>query len=256
MTVTLPGGGNVLLADAAPGVEQVRVCLGWHDEPSLAGVDLDGVVILIDAPGEGTNGPTSARMLLADQVPNPTERLGGPPPPRPLPGDAERHVVTLGAVPAALSRLQFGAAIYDAAGRGQTFRPVHGLYLHVLNHADGVEIARCSFEAETGLETAMIFGEIYRHPRGWKFRAVGQGRADGLPGLAHAAAGATDTHVDANGANGAGRDIAAARPRDVADFLTRTSPSRTRRNLAEHLHPPRASTPPAAPLALTRPTPI
>jgi stress response protein SCP2 len=23
----------------------------------------------------------------------------------------------------------------------------------------------------------MIFGEIYRHPKGWKFRAIGQGYA-------------------------------------------------------------------------------
>ncbi len=239
MTVVLPGGGNVLLADAAPGVEQVRVSLGWNDGPSLAGIDLDGVVVLVDAPGQGADGPTSARVLLADQVPNPTERLGGPPPPRPLHGDAERHVLTLAVVPATVTRVQFGAAIYDASGRRQTFRPVRGLYLQVSNHADGVGIARYDFEPETGLETAMIFGEIYRHPRGWKFRALGQGRTDGLPGLANAAA---------------GRDIVMARPVDVADFLTRVSPARTRRNLAEHLHPPRASTPPAAPPAPTPPS--
>ncbi len=249
MTVTLPGGGNVLLLDAAPRVEQVRISLGWNDGPGVAGVELDGVVILLDAPGDGDNGATSSRVLLADQIPNPAERLGGPPPPRPLHGDAQRHVVTLAAVPTEISRLQFGVAIYDAAGRRQTFRPVRGLYIHVLNHADGVEIARYAFEAETGLETAMTFGELYRHPKGWKFRAVGQGRTDGLPGLVDAAAAHADT-LGASGASGAsatGRDVATARPGDVADFLTRASPSRTRRNLAEHLHPSRATAPTTAP---------
>jgi TerD domain-containing protein len=31
--------------------------------------------------------------------------------------------------------------------------------------------------------TAMVFGELYRHQGGWKFRAVGQGWASGLSGL-------------------------------------------------------------------------
>jgi tellurium resistance protein TerD len=30
----------------------------------------------------------------------------------------------------------------------------------------------------------MIFGELYRHNNEWKFRAVGQGYASGLSGIA------------------------------------------------------------------------
>ena len=33
-------------------------------------------------------------------------------------------------------------------------------------------------------ETAFVFGELYRRAGGWKFRAVGQGYASGLGGLA------------------------------------------------------------------------
>lgn len=32
-------------------------------------------------------------------------------------------------------------------------------------------------------ETAMIFGELYRHNGEWKFRAVGQGYAGGLSAI-------------------------------------------------------------------------
>ncbi|MGZ4516537.1 MAG: TerD family protein [Mycobacteriaceae bacterium] len=33
------------------------------------------------------------------------------------------------------------------------------------------------------METAMIYGELYRHQGDWKFRAVGQGYASGLAGI-------------------------------------------------------------------------
>ncbi|MCW0014675.1 TerD family protein, partial [Burkholderia pseudomallei] len=33
-------------------------------------------------------------------------------------------------------------------------------------------------------ETAMVFGELYRNGSDWKFRAVGQGYASGLAGIA------------------------------------------------------------------------
>jgi tellurium resistance protein TerD len=33
-------------------------------------------------------------------------------------------------------------------------------------------------------ETAMVFGELYRHGTEWKFRAIGHGYASGLSGIA------------------------------------------------------------------------
>ncbi|MGF7235374.1 MAG: TerD family protein, partial [Frankia sp.] len=234
MTVVLPKGGNVLLSDEAPGIEGIRIGLGWSDGPGAATVELDGVVIVVEGAA-----PCS-RVLLAHQVPNPTERLGTPPPPaRPLTGDAEKLVVTLAAVPAEVSRLQFGAVIYNAAARRQTFQSVRGAYIRLLNHADSREIVRYTLEAETGRETAMIFGEIYRHPKGWKFRAIGQGYTAGLAGVAGAG----------------GRDIAAAHPVDVAGFLTRTSRAQTRRNVADYLHPQPMGTPEAAPVKAPSPPP-
>ncbi|HDE2016163.1 TPA: TerD family protein, partial [Klebsiella quasipneumoniae] len=37
---------------------------------------------------------------------------------------------------------------------------------------------------DASTETAMIFGELYRHGAEWKFKAVGQGFAGGLAALA------------------------------------------------------------------------
>ncbi|MEV0008470.1 TerD family protein [Streptomyces sp. NPDC047973] len=53
--------------------------------------------------------------------------------------------------------------------------------------ADGGEpIAVFDVRAETGEETAIICGELYRRGDGWKFRAVAQGYPTGLVGLATA----------------------------------------------------------------------
>ncbi|WP_405662071.1 TerD family protein [Streptomyces sp. NBC_01166] len=52
--------------------------------------------------------------------------------------------------------------------------------------ADGEPLAVFDVRAETGEETAVICGELYRRGDGWKFRAVGQGYPTGLVGLATA----------------------------------------------------------------------
>ncbi|MGW7520306.1 TerD family protein [Streptomyces sp. NPDC054796] len=76
-----------------------------------------------------------------------------------------------------------------ASADGGTFADVRELRL--LLYAAGTEadpsaepLARFEIEPETGSETAMICGELYRRGDGWKFRALGQGYDTGLIGLA------------------------------------------------------------------------
>ncbi|MFE6711482.1 VWA domain-containing protein [Streptomyces sp. NPDC057695] len=63
-----------------------------------------------------------------------------------------------------------------------TFGQVPGLALRLLDAASGGELARFDMTADT--ETAFIGGELYLRRGQWKFRAVGQGYASGLAGLA------------------------------------------------------------------------
>ncbi|MFD3733969.1 VWA domain-containing protein [Streptomyces sp. NPDC058632] len=69
-----------------------------------------------------------------------------------------------------------------ASSDGGTFGQVPGLVLRLLDAGVGAEIAR--FDMVAGTETAFIGGELYRRQGKWKFRAVGQGYASGLAGLA------------------------------------------------------------------------
>ncbi|RYD28390.1 MAG: chemical-damaging agent resistance protein C, partial [Verrucomicrobiaceae bacterium] len=57
-------------------------------------------------------------------------------------------------------------------------------FVRVVNAADNSEIVRYDLSEDFSVETALIFGEVYRNGTEWKFRAVGQGFAGGLAAMA------------------------------------------------------------------------
>ena len=61
---------------------------------------------------------------------------------------------------------------------------VSNSFIRIYNNDNEVEIARFDLSEDASTETAMVFGELYRHGSEWKFRAVGQGFAGGLSALA------------------------------------------------------------------------
>ena len=70
--------------------------------------------------------------------------------------------------------------IHDAESRGHNFGQVQNALIRVVNDQTTVEIVRFDLNEDYSTETAMIFGELYRHNGEWKFRAVGQGYNGGL----------------------------------------------------------------------------
>ncbi|MFJ8049767.1 TerD family protein [Streptomyces luteogriseus] len=73
-----------------------------------------------------------------------------------------------------------------ASADGVTFDRVQALRILLYDAADtGAEaLAYFDVKPETGEETALICGELYRRGEGWKFRALGEGYSNGLKGLA------------------------------------------------------------------------
>ncbi|MCL7429678.1 TerD family protein [Streptomyces sp. YS415] len=73
-----------------------------------------------------------------------------------------------------------------ASADGATFDRVRSLciLLYDASVADGEPLLRFEIKPETGEETALICGELYRRGEGWKFRALGEGYSNGLEGLA------------------------------------------------------------------------
>ncbi len=75
-------------------------------------------------------------------------------------------------------------SIYDAEARSQSFGQVRNAYIRVVDKSNGNELARYDLSEDASTETAMVFGELYRNGAEWKFRAIGQGYASGLAGIA------------------------------------------------------------------------
>ncbi|MFB7372218.1 TerD family protein [Streptomyces sp. NPDC056222] len=184
MGVSLSKGGNVSLTKEAPGLTDVTVGLGW-DVRTTTGTDfdLDASAILVSAEGKVRNDQDFVffnNLKSADgSVEHTGDNLTGE-----GEGDDEQVKVSLATVPADVAKIVFPVSIYDAENRQQSFGQVRNAFIRVVNQAGGAEIARYDLSEDASTETAMVFGELYRNGAEWKFRAVGQGYASGLRGIA------------------------------------------------------------------------
>jgi tellurium resistance protein TerD len=184
MPVSLSKGGNVSLSKEAPGLTAVIVGLGW-DVRTTTGTDfdLDASAIVVDAGGKvisdqhfvffnNLKTPEGAVEHTGDNTTGAGE------------GDDEQIKVNFATIPPNADKVVFPVSIYDAVNRGQSFGQVRNAFIRVINQAGGTEIARYDLSEDASTETAMVFGELYRNGAEWKFRAVGQGYASGLSGIA------------------------------------------------------------------------
>lgn len=186
MAVSLSKGGNVSLTKEAPGLSEVVVGLGW--DPRVTDgteFDLDASVFITGENGKVLSDTSFIFYNNKSSTDGSVEHLGdnrsgqGD-------GDDEQVNVKLNSLAADVKKLIFAVTIHDAEGRKQSFGQVSNAYIRVVNKADGKEIARYDLSEDASTETAMIFGELYRHNNEFKFKAIGQGFAGGLKPLAEA----------------------------------------------------------------------
>ncbi|GEE00714.1 chemical-damaging agent resistance protein C [Gordonia spumicola] len=184
MGVSLTKGGNVSLTKEAPGLTAVSIGLGW-DVRTTTGTDfdLDGSAIALNAEKKVVS---DQHFIFFNNLRSPDgsiEHLGDN-----LTGDGDGDDevinVDLAAVPPTIESIVFPVSIYDADARSQSFGQVRNAFIRVVNRANGSEIARYDLSEDASTETAMVFGELYRNGADWKFRAIGQGYASGLAGIA------------------------------------------------------------------------
>ncbi|MFE9253680.1 TerD family protein [Streptomyces sp. NPDC006879] len=183
MGVTLAKGGNVSLSKAAPNLTKVMVGLGW-DARSTTGADFDLDASALLCSGGRVLG--DAYFVFYNNLKSPDgsvehtgDNLTGE-----GEGDDESILIDLSLVPAEVDKIVFPVSIHDADARNQTFGQITNAFIRVVNQADDAELARYDLSEDASTETAMIFGEVYRYGGEWKFRAVGQGYASGLRGIA------------------------------------------------------------------------
>jgi tellurium resistance protein TerD len=184
MSISLNKGANISLSKTDPSLKNVIIGLGW-DTRTTDGVDfdLDASAFMVKDDGKVR---TDADFIFYNQTKSTcgsVEHTGdnrtgvGD-------GDDESIIVLLDKVPADIQRIVFTVTIHDADSRKQNFGQVSSAYVRIVNKDTSSEVTRYDLSEDASIETAMIFGEIYKYNGEWKFKAVGQGYAGGLAALA------------------------------------------------------------------------
>jgi len=183
MAVTLSKGQNVSLSKTDPLLKHILIGLGW-DARSSDGqdFDLDASVFMTTDNGKV---PSDDYFVFYNQLKSPCgsvqhtgDNLTGD-----GDGDDESVIVELEKVPANIRSLFVTVTIHDAETRRQNFGQVSNAFVRLVNYETGQEVLRFDLSEDYSTETAMVFGEVYRHNGDWKFRAIGQGYAGGLLAL-------------------------------------------------------------------------
>jgi len=185
MTVDVTKGASVALSKEGSDLTRVTVGLGWDPAPSSADedFDLDASALVLGADGRIVsrdyfvffNNLTSTYDEVTHRGDNLTGEGGG---------DDEQIDVQLDKLSGTVERVVFAVTIHNADYRRQNFGDMRNAYIRVVDATRGGELARYHLTTEAATETAMLFGELYRDSGGWRFRALGQGRRDGLAGIA------------------------------------------------------------------------
>jgi tellurium resistance protein TerD len=176
-TVKLIRGANASLSELVPILGTVVVGFGWRIVTANGPqTELVPSAIVCGADGQALS---DEHMVFFNQLATPdgaVEYVHG--------GDEEQIELDLPSVPSEVDRIVFVIYADPDLRRPGTWGSVRSTYVRVLDRS-GTEIVR--YDVEPGIEpdvTALVLAEIYRHRGSWKVRAVGQGYASGILGVA------------------------------------------------------------------------
>ncbi len=180
MAISLAKGQNVSLSKTDPSLKNVLVGLGW-DARSTDGQDFDLDASIFMA-AENGKVPSDSYFIFYNQLRSPCggvehtgDNLTGN-----GDGDDESVLVKLDQVQGNIKSLFITVTIHEAEARRQNFGQVSNAFVRLVNNDTNEEVVRFDLSEDYSTETAMVFGEIYRHNGEWKFRAIGQGYSGGL----------------------------------------------------------------------------
>jgi len=183
MALSLQKGGNLSLTKTDPSLQRMIVGLGW-DERATDGkdFDLDASAFILGSAGTVRS---DADFIFYNQMKSTDggvehtgdNRTGEGE------GDDEQIKVDLSKLSPDVDKIAITVTIHDAEARSQNFGQVANAFIRIVNEDNNNEVVRFDLTEDYSTETAMVFGELYRHDGEWKFRAVGQGYNGGLAAM-------------------------------------------------------------------------
>ncbi|MEW1689887.1 TerD family protein [Streptomyces sp. NPDC091265] len=187
-------GANVGLADLSDDAGSVIASLSWSSNEGDG--DADVSVLLLDGNGKVRSDADFFYYNNPAASDGSVQLLGKTPT---ASGSEDRISLDLTAVAPDVERLVVAASRYG----GSRFGELDDLRMTVADRT-GEVLLEFSID-DAGVESAFIFGELYRRGTEWKYRAIGQGYETGLAGLA------TDFGIDVDDeGEGEGEDSGAS----------------------------------------------
>lgn len=184
MSISLAKGQKIDLTKGNPALSKVVVGLGWDTNKysGSADFDLDASVFLLRA-GDKAAGPDDFIFYGNLRGGNGSiihtgDNLTGE-----GDGDDEQIKIDLKNVPADIQKIAITVTIHEAESRGQNFGQVSNAFVRIVDEVTGREVLRYDLGEDFSVQTAVVFGELYRHNGEWKFAAVGAGYSGGLHAL-------------------------------------------------------------------------
>lgn len=184
MPVSLQKGQKVSLTKGNPGLSRVVVGLGWDVNQFDTGgdFDLDTAAFLLEDSGRvsktedfvfygNLKHPSGCAEHMGDNLTGAGD------------GDDEQIRINLSAVPGNITKIAFTVTIYEAEQRRQNFGQVNRAFIRIYNEDNGEELLRYDLGEDFSIETAAVFGELYKNGTEWKFNAIGSGYQGGLAAL-------------------------------------------------------------------------
>ena len=184
MPVNLQKGQKVSLTKGNPGLKNVIVGLGWdvNQFDTGADFDLDAAAFLLADSGKAASSDDFVFYGNLKHASGSVQHMGdnltgaGD-------GDDEQIRIDLSLVPASITKIAFTVTIYEAEARRQNFGQVNNAFIRIYKEDTGEELLRYDLGEDFSIETAAVFGELYKHGEEWKFNAIGSGFQGGLAAL-------------------------------------------------------------------------
>ena len=184
MPINLSKGQKIDLTKTNPGLKNIMVGLGWDVNAFDSGVafDLDASAFLAESNGKCNSDkdfvfygnlkhPSGAVEHMGDNLTGEGE------------GDDEQIKIDLSKIPAEITKIDFTVTIHEAEARRQNFGQINNSFIRIYNEETNEEILRYDLGEDFSIETAAVFGELYKHGNEWKFNAIGSGYQGGLAAL-------------------------------------------------------------------------
>jgi tellurium resistance protein TerD len=182
MAVSLNKGGRISLSKENPGLKKILVGLGWDARATDGGdYDLDASVFILNGAEKVRS---DADFIFYNQLVGANGAVEHTGDNRTGDGEGDDEAVKIDLskldTQPEINKISLVVTIHDAEARKQNFGQIENAFIRVVNDETGVEIVRYDLTEDYSIETAMIFGEIYKKDGEWRFSAVGQGYAGGL----------------------------------------------------------------------------